>query len=349
VSAGGAAEWRADRAAGVLARVVVTGASGFLGQALVALLRSRGAAVRALVRPATLARGDARIAALRARDADVVAADVLDGDAVERAVADATCVFHLAGQLLVPGIPDAVYEALHVDGTRHVLDACTRVRCTVVHCSTTGVLGPTGAGPADEDAPLAPSNVYEHTKAAGERLALARAAESGLALAVARPALVYGPGDLHLLGWFRAIARGWYRVVGSGENFLHPVYIDDVSEGLVRCATHVPAAPRVYHLVGPTPVAIRDLAAAIGAALGRRVPRTRIPRAAAWGVARVLEAVPGVSPAQLPLTRSRVTFMTQSRAYRGERAARELGFVPAVDLATGLARTVAWYRAEGLL
>ena len=63
----------------------------------------------------------------------------------------------------------------------------------------------------------------------------------------------------------------------------------------------------------------------------------------------MLEAVPGVSPAQLPLTRSRVTFMTQSRAYRGERAARELGFVPAVDVATGLARTVAWYRAEGLL
>jgi nucleoside-diphosphate-sugar epimerase len=349
VSAGGATEWRADGAAGVLARVVVTGASGFLGQALVAVLRSRGASVRALVRPATLARADRSVKALRALDADLVGADVLDRDAVARAVADATCVFHLAGQLLVPGIPDADYEALHVEGTRHVLEACTQAHCTVVHCSTTGVLGPTDDGPADEDAPLAPSNVYERTKAAGERLVLAHAAESGLSLAVARPALVYGPGDLHLLGWFRAIARGWYRVVGSGESLLHPVYIDDLSEGLVRCATHAPASPRVYHLVGPTPVAIGDLAAAIAAAVGRRLPRTRIPRAAAWSVARVLEAVPGVSPAQLPLTRSRITFMTQSRAYRGERAARELGFVPAVDLATGLRRTVEWYRREGLL
>ncbi len=349
MSAGGAAEWRADGAAGVLARVVVTGASGFLGQALVALLRAHGAAVRALVRPSTLARADTRVAMLRALDADVVAADVLDRDAVARAVADATCVFHLAGQLLVPGVADAAYEALHVEGTGHVLDACTRARCTVVHCSTTGVLGPTHDAPADEDAPLAPSNVYERSKAAGERLALARAVDAGLPLAVARPALVYGPGDLHLLGWFRAIARGWYRVVGSGESLLHPVYIDDLSEGLVRCATHVPASPRVYHLVGPTPVAIRDLAAAIATAVGRRLPRTHIPHAAAWSVARVLEAVPGVPPARLPLTRSRIAFMTQSRAYRGERAARELGFVPAVDLATGLERTVNWYRREGLL
>jgi nucleoside-diphosphate-sugar epimerase len=66
-------------------------------------------------------------------------------------------------------------------------------------------------------------------------------------------------------------------------------------------------------------------------------------------IARGLEALPGIPPARLPLTRSRIAFMTQSRAYCGERARRELNFVPQVDLETGLCRTVAWYRAQGLL
>ncbi len=340
-----------DANAQVLARVVVTGATGFLGRALVESLRARGVAVRALVRPTTIAANAPGVVALRAAGAEVVPGDVRDRNALVRTVDGATCVFHLAGQIYVPGIPDAEYETLHVEGTRHLIEACAGVPgCTVVHCSTTGVLGPTlDRPPCDEDAPVAPTNVYERTKAAGERLAIAVAREAGVPLAVARPALVYGPGDLHLLGWFRAIARGWYRVVGSGESLLHPVYIDDVSEALVRCATHAPVSPRVFHLVGPTPVAIRDLAAAIGEALGRPLPSTRIPRAVAWTMARVLEAIPGIPAARLPLTRNRITFMTESRAYRGDRAARELGFTPRVDLATGLRATVAWYRREGLL
>lgn len=331
-------------------RIFLTGATGFLGQALARALRARGSEVRALVRPRTHPAGYASARALRELGVEIVPGDVLVPSTWRSALDGVSQVFHLAGRLLAPGVVDAEYEQLHIDGTRNLLEACARAGSlrAIVHCSTTGVLGPTGEAPAREDAPLRPDTVYERTKAEGERLALALAAEHGLPLAVARPALVYGPGDLHLLGWFRTIQRGYYRVVGSGASLLHPIYIDDLVEGMLRCAAPS-AAGRVYHLVGERAVPIGELAAGIAAALGRRLPRGRIPLGAALGAAALLEAIPGLPPERLPLTRERVRFMTQSRAYCGERARRELGFAPRTDLETGLRNTVTWYRSEGLL
>jgi nucleoside-diphosphate-sugar epimerase len=174
------------------------------------------------------------------------------------------------------------------------------------------------------------------------------ARQHGLPLSVARPALVYGPGDRHLLGWFRMIQRGLYRVVGSGASLLHPIYIDDLVDGLLRCALPG-AAGRVYHLVGERALPIGTLAAAIAQALGRPLPRAHLPLPLALGLARALEALPGLPPQRLPLTRERIRFMTESRVYCGCRARLALGFVPRVGLELGLRRTVEWYRAEGLL
>jgi nucleoside-diphosphate-sugar epimerase len=326
---------------------LVTGASGFLGQALVQTLRTEGRPVRALMRRYA---SEDRRAAVAALGAEICTADITDAPALRGALNNVTAVFHLAGRLYVPGTPDAVYEQTHVGGTRALLDACahaSHVRM-IVHCSTTGVLGPTGACPADETAPLRPGNIYERTKAVAEQLAL-DAAANGLPISVVRPALVYGPGDLHLLGWFRAIQRGYYRVVGSGASLLHPIYISDLVDGMLRAAATPTAIGRVYHLVGHAALPIRELAAAIAQALGRRLPRMHLPLSAALIGATLFEALPGVPPERLPLTRSRITFMTQSRAYKGDRARRELGFTPKVGLAQGLSHTVAWYRQRGLL
>jgi nucleoside-diphosphate-sugar epimerase len=93
---------------------------------------------------------------------------------------------------------------------------------------------------------------------------------------------------------------------------------------------------------------MRELSDAIGAAVGRQVPKTHVPAPLAFAVGAALEALP-IPRRALPLTRSRVRFMTQNRAYDGSRASVELGFIPQVELADGLSRTVAWYRDNGLL
>ena len=144
--------------------VLVTGGTGFLGRHLVQALRSRGRRVRVLVRP----RPQRPTRDLEEAGAEIVSGDLLDAQSLRSAVAGVDTVFHLAGRLLRAGEPDADYERLHVGGTKLLLDAIrgSDVRA-FVHCSTTGVLGPTGAARAPEDAPARPSNAYERTKAEG--------------------------------------------------------------------------------------------------------------------------------------------------------------------------------------
>ena len=140
--------------------VAVTGATGFLGTNLVRRLLAEGTRVRALTRSPAKAR------ALAEQGVEVIAGDITDERAVSAVIDGATVVYHLAGRLLVPGVDSGEYHRTHVEGTRLVLDHCRRSPRLqrLVHCSTTGVLGVTGERPADERAPLCPTNVYEATK-----------------------------------------------------------------------------------------------------------------------------------------------------------------------------------------
>jgi nucleoside-diphosphate-sugar epimerase len=331
--------------------VLVTGGTGFIGQHLVAALRAQGQTVRVLVRTPSGGPYTSRCLALKTLGAELVPGDLLQLPSLRAALTQATTVFHLAGRLWTPEVADAEYTRLHIEGTHNLLTACSEAGSApkLIYCSTTGVLGPTGLTPANEDASFRPSNIYERTKAEGEKLACRMADDAGLPLAVVRPGLVYGPGDLHLLGWFRAIQRGYYHVVGRGDNLLHPIYITDLVNGMLRCAVTPATDGRVYHLVGERALPMRALAEALARALDRPLPRWHIPTLAAWVLALLFEWMPGMPPNRRPLTRGRVRFMTESRAYCGRRAREELGFVPQINLADGLQRTVAWYRSEGLL
>jgi nucleoside-diphosphate-sugar epimerase len=304
----------------------------------------RGRPVRALVR-----RTDAA-AALSATGVETVVGDLTDASVAERAADGAGAVVHLAGRLFAPGSDPADYERLHVGAMARLFEASIAAGQLdfFVLCSTTGVHGPTGSAPAREDDAGRPQNAYELTKARAEQVAIDIARRSGAPLVIARPGLVYGPGDLHLLGWFRSIRDGFYRVVGSGTNHLHPIYIDDLVRATLLCAARPPAPPRAYHLVGSRPVTMRALSDAIGAAVGRPVPRLHLPTPIAFAAGALFELMP-VSRRRLPLSRSRVKFLIQNRAYDGSRARDELGFTPEVELTEGLRRTVSWYRANGLL
>ena len=324
--------------------VLVTGATGFLGTSLVRRLLSDGAPVRVLARSAAKARP------LTDGGAELVVGDITDRDAVAAAVADVSVVYHLAGRLLEPGVPAAEYRRTHVEGTKLLLACCQRERGLerFVHCSTTGVLGVTGDRPADETAPLRPTNVYEATKAEAE-LAVRDAWREGFPAVIARPGLVYGPGDLHLLGFFRSVLRRQFRPIGRRQVWLHPIYIDDMVEGLVRCGLDGAATGECFHLAGRDPVRLAELAEEIARAGGTRVPAGRIPLPAAQAAAALGDRLPAGLKRSAPLTRSRLEFLTHSRVYDVSKARRVLGFAAATDLPTGTERSMAWYRREGHL
>lgn len=331
-------------AVGSPAIVLVTGATGFLGASLVRRVRSGGARVRALVR------SPAKAKPLVDQGAEVVVGEITDGAAVSAAVDGVAVVYHLAGRLLVPGVAPAEYRRTHVEGTKLLL-ACCQQAPTVkrfVHCSTTGVLGATGDRPADENAPVRPTNVYEVTKAQAE-LAVRDAWRDGFPAVIARPGLVYGPGDLHLLPFFRSVLRRRFRPIGRRTVWLHPIYIDDMSDALVRCGQHDSAVGECFHLAGREPVPLADLAQAIARAGGTRVPPGHIPVLAAQAVAILGDGLSPKLKRSAPLTRSRLEFLTHSRTYDVSKAQRLLDFAAATDLWTGAGQTMAWYREQGYL
>jgi nucleoside-diphosphate-sugar epimerase len=325
-------------------RALVTGATGFLGGALVCRLVSAGVPVRALVR------SPVKASVLAGQGVETVVGDVNDEGALRDAIDGVTVVFHLAGKLYEPWEAEHEYRQTHVNGTRRLIHVARRQPWLerFVHCSTTGVLGATGVGPADEDAPYRPTNVYEATKAEGELL-VREAWNDGLPTVVVRPGLVYGPGDLHLAGFFRSVLRRRFRPIGRDTVWLHPIYIDDMTDAFLRCATRPAAIGECFNIAGPQRVSLQELATAIAESAGTVAPAGRIPLPAARTLAAIGDALPPRFQRAAPLTRSRLDFLTNSRVYCIDKARRVLDFIASTSLATGIEKTVVWYRESGYL
>ncbi len=325
--------------------ILVTGATGFLGSALTRELLKQKQEVRILARDVDKARtqfGEA---------VTIIPGEITDVTQVQRAVDGVSIVYHLVGRLYHPSVPTELYHMTHVEGTRTLLTACQRQPQlqSIVHCSTTGVHGVTGPTPAAEDAPYAPTNPYEATKLESELLALQAHREQGLPVSVVRPGLVYGPGDIHLLGFFTSIKKGLFRVIDGGSALLHPIYIDDMTQAFLLCAEQPQAIGHSYNIAGSSPVTIRQLATAIAHALGKELPGGSIPLWLANLASDIFAVIPGFAGERAPLTRSRVQFLTHSRVYNTRRAQIELGFQPQVDLDTGMQHTAQWYTKHSYL
>jgi len=324
-------------------RIALTGATGYTGGRLLAVMLGRGDSVRALARPSS------KRPAFGAEPV-WIEGDLADVGALGRLVEGVDAVVHVAAVYRTAGHTDAYYRAVNVEGTVRLLEAAARAGVMrFVHTSTVGVHGHVEHPPADESTPLAPGDIYQSTKAEAEALALDFHRRRGVPVSVVRPGAIYGPGETRLLKLFRAIARGRYAIVGSGRAYYHPVYIDDLIAGYLLALERPEAVGQAFIIAGPSYVTQRELAETIARATGGRLLPFRVPATPLRWLGALCEAVCvplGVEP---PLHRRRVEFWTKSRAFSTEKARRLLGYEPNVDLETGVARTVAWYRQAGWL
>jgi len=323
-------------------RVLVTGATGFTGGHLVSRLAARGHGVRALVRD------ERRAEPLRRAGVEIVRGDLAEASTLPTAVAGAEVVYNVAALYRQAGLPDAIYHRVNAEGVGRLVEAAAAAGVRrVVHCSTIGVHGDVEHPPADEDAPLRPGDVYQRTKVEGERLARAAAARTGVELVIARPSGIYGPGDRRLLKLFRGVARRRFVILGSGRIFYHLTYVTDVAEGLRLCGETSGAAGGTYIIAGSEVRTLNEVVALIAEEAGVSPPRLRLPVWPFWlaGAACEILCRPlGIEP---PIYRRRVDFFTKSRAFRIDRARRDLGYEPEVPLREGVRRTLQWYRQHG--
>jgi len=327
---------------------LVTGASGFVGQAIVRRLLGDGETVRALTLP-----GDRRLPELRALGiADrlqVIEADVTSAGAVDPYLAGVTRVFHTAA--LVHGWhPWARYRAVNVGGTQHVARAAgAHGVARFVHVSTSDVFGiPRTDELIDESAPYRPWNEpYPDTKIEAERWLWQFHRDSGLPLSVIYPCWVYGPGDQ---AFFPSLADAiddgvmffWHR-----RTRLFWAYIDNLADAIVLAGTH-PAAVGNGYLVhdgdgGPT---LQEVCARIAGVIGKRPPTLHLPYAVAFGAAAIAQMIWRVlrlRGAPLLLTNDVKSFGTQWRISNAK-LRRDLGWTPRVPIADGMDTALAYLR-----
>lgn len=311
-------------------RALVTGAAGFIGGHVVAALVADGAHVRAFDR-------EPPAAGTSSGEVEFMRGDILDPDAVRRAVQGCEAVFHLAAVYSYARRDAELMRAVNVGGTRTVLDAAARGGPRrVVHTSSCATCGPVpGRHATESDSP--PSRElrvpYRQTKLEGERLALSAGAE-GVEVVVVNPTVPVGMGDLRPTPTGKMVAdvaHGRARAY-LARSALNVVSVQDVALGHLAAFEH--GRPGERYLLGGENMSVRQVFSVVAQAAGRSAPRLAVPWAAAYGAARIGGAVlrpTGREPQLLVLDEVRSGRLPH--LFDDRKARAELGYSsrPAVD------------------
>lgn len=328
-------------------KALVTGGGGFLGGAIVRLLRKRGDEVRSFARGAYPALAEAGV--------EVQRGDLGDAAAVSRAVEGMDVVFHVAALAGVWG-PREEYQRANVLGTEHVLAACcAHAVPRLVYTSTPSVVhGGIDIEGGDESLPYAEtfSSHYPRTKAMAERMVLAADGEH-LSTVALRPHLVWGPGDNHLVP--RIVARGRagrLRLIGDRPNLIDTVYVDNAADAHLaaadRLAPGAPCAGKAYFVSNGEPLPLAEIINGILAAAGLPPVTKRIPVPLAIALGGLAELVYGALRIrnEPPLTRFLARQLSTAHWFDISAARRDLGYEPRVSIAEGLERLAASFFNE---
>jgi nucleoside-diphosphate-sugar epimerase len=334
--------------------VLVTGASGFIGQHLVRRLIERGDRVSCLVRAAS------RIDELRSSGARLIVGDATDRAGMERALAESQVdvVFHLAG--LLKAVRTADFARVNAGGVESVAAACAgrAERPALIVVSSLAASGPCAGDQlrVEGDSP-APVSAYGRSKLGGEMAAARHAGE--MEITIVRPPIVFGPGDRGVLEMFRPIAHSGIHVVpGREERRVSLIHVADLVAFLLLAAEkserlRLDGAPGqgVYFVAAEHDPTYAELGQAIARALGKK-------RATVVHMPGPLVRLVGLCGDSLGRLRQRAGWVNSDKmaeALAGSwmcssaKAHTQLGWSPAAILAERLRETAQWYLQAGWL
>jgi nucleoside-diphosphate-sugar epimerase len=331
----------------IIMKALVTGGGGFLGKAIITLLRARGDEVRSFSR--------SEHPALAALGVEHHRGELGDAEAVGRAADGCDIVFHVAAKAGVWG-PFAEFYRANVLGTRHVISACRQHGIKrLVHTSSPSVVfdGSDMEG-VDESVPY-PQHFeafYPQTKAAAEQLVL-KANDAQLATVALRPHLIWGPEDNHLVPRILARgAKGALRKLGSRECLVDTIYIDNAALAHLQAADHLDidsvVAGKAYFLAQGEPLPVWEVINCILAAGGLPPVTRTISPELAYQIGAALEKIYSLLrlPGEPRMTRFVARELSTAHWFDLSAARRDFGFQPRVSFDEGIERLRAWLTAK---
>ena len=327
-------------------RVLVTGASGFVGSAVARKLVAEGFRVRALMR-ANSPRGH-----LANLDLEFVDGDLRDGASVASAAQGVRYVFHVAASYRLSLRDPGELFASNVEGTRHVMQAARRAGVErIVYTSSVAALALSHDGSPADESKLAVERqtigAYKRSKLAAEKLVHDLVATEGLPVVVVNPTTPIGPVDVRPTPTGRIIVESAAgRMPGFVDTGLNFVHVDDVAAGHVAALRRGRIGER--YILGGQDVMLRELLAAVAERVGRRPPRWRIPRRLIFPIALGAELAAAFSKKEPFVTINGLRMAKHRMFFTSEKAERELGY-RARPWLQGLDEAIAWFRGNGYL
>ena len=326
---------------------LVTGATGFVGSAVLRALVGRGEPVRALVRPSSSLR------LLEGLPVEIVSGDLDEPASCRAALVGCDALFHVAAdyRLWVPQ-PEAMYRT-NVNGTRELLLAAAAAGVRrIVYTSSVATLGLRADHlPADETTRATLADMighYKRSKFLAEQAVRELIAEAGLPVVIVNPSAPVGPADARPTPTGRVLleaARG--RIPAYVDTGLNLVHVDDVAEGHLLAFECGRVGDR--YILGGDNLPLGEMLALIAHLVGRKPPRLRLPAGALLPFALIAEAIARMGIGGEPLvTADGVRMARKPMYFTSAKAERELGYRsrPAVE---GLRDAIAWYRSCGYL
>jgi nucleoside-diphosphate-sugar epimerase len=325
--------------------VLVTGGTGFTGKALVRRLLDEGHQVKALDYKEGL-----KTEELRKWGAEVIIGSVTDKNLVDQSMEGVEVVHHLAAAFRELNVPDSYYQEVNVGGTLNALEAGFRHKVKkFIYCSTCGVHGNIDHPPGGEEAPIQPADYYQATKYEAEPL-VNEFYKKGMKTVILRPAAIYGPGDperFYMI--YKRVAKGTFPMFGSGKTFYHPLYIDNLIDAFMLAMEADKGNGQAYLIADEEYLGIEDLVLKVGRAMGIEVNIKHYPIIPLIIAGHIFEKLCKPFKITPPIFPRRVDWYRQNRAFKIDKAKRDLGYRPQIGIDEGLRRTAEWYKKEGYL
>ncbi|MBK8253940.1 MAG: NAD(P)-dependent oxidoreductase [Polyangiaceae bacterium] len=326
-------------------RVLVTGASGFLGSHVAEQLSQQGHTVVALVRKSSNTKFLKTL-----RNVEFASGAVEDRASIVAAVKGVDAVIHSAG--VVKAKSPEEFHAVNAGGTENVLaavkEAAPGVK-KVVFVSSLTVAGPSPDGKAVSIDSRNPVTHYGRSKLAAEDAVVAE--KDNLPVVVLRPPMIYGPRDQESFAFFQSVSRRFLPYLGTGENTMSVIYGSDAAIACIKAITaDVPSGSRYFIDDGKVYV-WKEMLADIEAALARKAfIRFSVPFSVLKAAAFASETAGKLSGKAVMLTRDKVNELSAAHwVCDSTDAQRDLGWSPEVDWKKGTQLAADWYRENGWL
>lgn len=326
-------------------KILVTGATGFVGRKLIPRILEEGHELVALVRSTSNVEG-------LSKDIEIREADLLDISSLEPIVQDIDVVIHLAAYFdFYPSSVDLLYK-VNVEGTKNLMSACVGTKVErFIYCSSTEVIGAVRFPPGNEDTELNPSFDYSKSKVLAEQIVREISKDTKLDHIILRPTGIMGEGDLYTaFEAIEAVNDGTIPVIpGDGEKGLMYTHIDDVVEGFIKAITSKSALNTTIILCPDQGMTYNELFEYIAECCGVKPPKRKVPTSIAKLGIGILSPIKNRGKTTFLWHMKTVQSMDEDRLYDNSRAKRILGWEPKVSMKEGLKHAIDWYFENGFL